>query len=507
MDWPRENMGISEKDFRNVFKYEPKVSRVVKIMSTDPAPAIDLLETPEEWEDWLDVKLPSPQSGPSGLVLILARRPGHNRVSQDDMGRELPSKLERSATFPDEVGVMPDSEKGPVPSQNGRRSASTMPFSMETFKLISRRFFMHGSIARVVNRSDVPIFSRAELHMGSPEGPAYPAYVYNCRSSNAWERDLALSVTHFPRSRLTYAVMFGCPASVEQNVIDRLLVSMAEASHPLLLPGIFAELERNRHMEIVESTMDSIEESIFRLDNRKPTENQMQDPELETRNCKERSAWLDTTYLRNGLQSWRKQLEKMLEHVEELKDQSYSRPELGVTWKLLNKLNMDETSAEQTKGIENSGIAQFWEKEECYKQCTRVSMKIKDRLKCIIDEYEEKIRECTMRVDGVAMATQWSHGETNVEIALAAGRDSRHMRSIAVVTMVFLPGTFFASVFSMGFFNWLPEDNDSVISRYFWIYVLATVSTTLITLGAWYYFIVWRQKRHRFTSDEEHYIL
>lgn len=37
-----------------------------------------------------------------------------------------------------------------------------------------------------------------------------------------------------------------------------------------------------------------------------------------------------------------------------------------------------------------------------------------------------------------------AHSEANVEIARGAGRDSRHMRSIAIVTMVFLPGTFFA---------------------------------------------------------------
>lgn len=31
-----------------------------------------------------------------------------------------------------------------------------------------------------------------------------------------------------------------------------------------------------------------------------------------------------------------------------------------------------------------------------------------------------------------------------MEIAKATSRDSKHMRSIALVTMIFLPGTFFA---------------------------------------------------------------
>lgn len=33
-------------------------------------------------------------------------------------------------------------------------------------------------------------------------------------------------------------------------------------------------------------------------------------------------------------------------------------------------------------------------------------------------------------------------------LALAASKDSRHMRTIALVTMVFLPGTFFAVSYS-----------------------------------------------------------
>lgn len=31
MDWPREKIGISDKDLENVFKYEPKKTRVVRL--------------------------------------------------------------------------------------------------------------------------------------------------------------------------------------------------------------------------------------------------------------------------------------------------------------------------------------------------------------------------------------------------------------------------------------------------------------------------------------------
>ncbi|KXH46936.1 hypothetical protein CNYM01_00782 [Colletotrichum nymphaeae SA-01] len=46
------------------------------------------------------------------------------------------------------------------------------------------------------------------------------AIVYQCRSSNTWADDMALTATHFPQSNLTYAVLFGCTAEAERNVFE-----------------------------------------------------------------------------------------------------------------------------------------------------------------------------------------------------------------------------------------------------------------------------------------------
>ncbi|KAF5621123.1 uncharacterized protein FTJAE_11464 [Fusarium tjaetaba] len=116
-------------------------------------------------------------------------------------------------------------------------------------------------------------------------------------------------------------------------------------------------------------------------------------------------------------------------------------------------------------------------------------------------EYNEKIRECTTGYEGMIMTTQWAQGETNVEIALATSQDSRHMRSIALVTMIFLPGTFFASIFSMGFFEWKSNDGTISVSQSFWIYVVLAAGFTAFTVGAWWYIGVYRYKRHKNMSS------
>jgi len=411
---------------------------------------------------------------------------------------------------------MPTSRLQGSPLGSGRRGVRTLPFSENVFRAITKRFYIHGSISRVISRADVQTFSCSQVEMGDGHKSAYLAEVYNCRTSNAWDMDLALTTTHFPHCGLTFAILFGCPLSIEEEVIRRLSFATDEASHPLLLPGIFVELERSRHVHVIEAMIDKLESKIFELDFQPENTERSQASGAERRNQEKRTAYLDTAYLRNSLFGWSTQLLRMLQQIEYLDSEVYCSG--GITQADHNGLNTNVTYGDPTFLIaqhrygnreipEEDEVSdsdselnacltsQNYKLEQSKKGMRKAGRKIKDRLQAIIDEYEEKIRDCTMRLDGMAMATQWAQGETNVEIALAAGRDSRHMRSIALLTMVFLPGTFLASVFSMTFFNWSGSDGEAEVSGYIWIYVLVTLCFTLVTVGTWYYFVIWRQSR------------
>lgn len=81
------------------------------------------------------------------------------------------------------------------------------------------------------------------------------------------------------------------------------------------------------------------------------------------------------------------------------------------------------------------------------------------------------------------------------------------MRIIAAVTLIFLPGTFVATVFSTGMFDWghgdptpNPDaDNDgggggNLVSRYIWVYFMLTGILTAVVLAGWILFS-WIQNR------------
>jgi hypothetical protein len=258
--------------------------------------------------------------------------------------------------------------------------------------------------------------------------------VYSCRSSSSWEHDLALSATHYAHG-LTFAILYGTSSKVEKNVLERLQRVGNDSTHPLLLPGIFAELELVRHTGLVESNINQVETKIFELDSQSSNPQKRSKAEVEMQNQSKREAWLNLSYLRNDLTTWKTQILRMIEHAASHKDKSYRSHGLSLpfidnvppiisedghrgTW-IEHRgriLTGDENTAAEYRGFLrfNDGCGSqslsFNNKEDtddCPSHTQDISEKIKARLIAIRDDYEEKIRDCNMRVDGMAMATQW----------------------------------------------------------------------------------------------------
>ncbi|RSL99888.1 hypothetical protein CDV31_012022 [Fusarium ambrosium] len=480
MDWPQDGSLYDAMAPRNVFKYSEMPTTVVRLSPGLDKPTVWTMENMDDWDKWFKKEYPALDGTESGLVLILARRNGERdfppvrQVKSD----EWLEKIECHET--DQPREQPTSS-----NKNGQRTLRILPFSQDSFHIIVNKFYVHGMIARAISRADIPAFSAAEVEMSLEDEQTHSAFVYNCRTSNAWPGDLALTATYFPHCKLTFAIMFGCPISTEKQVLQRLGKVKAEADHPLLMPGILVELERQRHVCLVDNTINELETQILEIDMLSEDLELMSTEEQARRKQAKRAAWLDTTYLRDQLSNWIVNLEKLQNHADELNHTIFKMSTTGPASAVVtgyrgpqeppSEVFPDHCSRtpkflsyeEPTDWIDLSEDGEKGKAYELYPLETefckppsqprqpletdkvqdameRAGNKIKSRLRDIIDEYHEKVRDCTMRVDGMAMATQWAQGETNLEIAIAASRDSRHMRSIAVITMIFLPGTFFA---------------------------------------------------------------
>lgn len=94
-----------------------------------------------------------------------------------------------------------------------------------------------------------------------------------------------------------------------------------------------------------------------------------------------------------------------------------------------------------------------------------------------------------------------SDAEYTAAIAIDGKRDSIAVKTISVLGIVFLPGTFMATLFDVGMFDWKATDNEGQpslrVSSSMWIYWAATLPLTAVTILAW---LFWSWKEMSRTS-------
>jgi hypothetical protein len=73
--------------------------------------------------------------------------------------------------------------------------------------------------------------------------------------------------------------------------------------------------------------------------------------------------------------------------------------------------------------------------------------------------------------------------QANIDIAKAVMHDSTSMKTVAIMTMVFLPATFYAALFAVPSLQW---DKPTIIGDRFWIYWVVTIPTTILVFFVWF---------------------
>ncbi|KAF2104874.1 hypothetical protein NA57DRAFT_71077 [Rhizodiscina lignyota] len=112
----------------------------------------------------------------------------------------------------------------------------------------------------------------------------------------------------------------------------------------------------------------------------------------------------------------------------------------------------------------------------------------KDRLDCVHDRLDEYVKRADNQL--TALFHLITQEDTKASLAIAqeskalaeaAKRDSDSMKSLSLVSMIFLPSTAVASIFAMPFFDW---DRNGVNDN-FWIYWVTVIPLTILTLLIW----------------------
>ncbi|TFB06272.1 hypothetical protein CCMA1212_001486 [Trichoderma ghanense] len=443
-----------------------------------------------------------------------------------------------------------DSHSTDLPSvinlvMGGRTSSlSKMPLLEGVFTELVSRLNIHRSVIRAINRNTSCTFSRI----------IYPESI-----AESWPEDMALSVTFFPKFMTTNAIWFGC--NLEQRFIhghkltDSSIITSklrefdGQVFHPMMLPTIFAEFERDRHIGLVRKSNTQFVQRMIDIESRNDWFYGIQQIRGDVRQSLEKESpsstrqssffngmkgrvesflsgktvstastfnttttsetlrnedgsmdeeeeetcamlWIKISHLKNGLENWKTQLRKMVEHTRELEDMKFG-------------INPDM----QTDG--------WIPRRNAFKEC---GTRLRERLQDLMDEYDDFIRDCDHIMAGMSLATQLdlNHigrkdaklneniSKSSLAVAETAQRDGSLMKSIAVLGMIYLPATFVCTFFSMGFFQWRGQsESTTTVSPDLWIFGLAAVAFTLITVGV---FLVCTMRRRDSVRSKLHLV-
>ncbi|KAK9791305.1 hypothetical protein SCARD494_07847 [Seiridium cardinale] len=348
MDWTGSEFTFTEHDL-DLFQYEGRKSTLIQRYPTKDALTIETVMIEEDWGKWMRnnafLKRPSAEAG---LCVILC----------------------------DRAKNLSDDEGSPV---------SYLPFERPTFEGLARSLRIHRTVSRTIAR-ETAYFSATRLVDPSDRTPSI---VMTSRMSSLWPNDLALSTTFFPDSDFTCAMVFGCDASQRRQLMARLAKAPFEAlGHPLLLPGIFAELERKRLSERVEDTLDR-----FTLRTSSVSDLPDHNFGMLDMNEEQMGEYLQLCYqsqsLAKELKTVKRQLAKMVQFCNDFNPSSSSKNQ-SVLRTMDSGVVLDDEDGEDVMNVNRM---------------------LKERILEIMGEYDDMIEECDMVVDNmsITMQTVWSH--------------------------------------------------------------------------------------------------
>lgn len=193
-------------------------------------------------------------------------------------------------------------------------------------------------------------------------------------------------MTYLSDRRFTYAIIYGCTKTIKTDVISRLSNCQLGTFHPLTLPTMFADIERNRHVDLVEECVQKLMQRVQDMDQKRPgsssshpyscsNEKPGRGSAIASGDINSTTEWLEINHLRNGLNDWKAQLSPLIDNVAELEKSQFADTQLV-------------TAASWISSMRRQGA------------------RIRERLIQISNEYDEKIRSCSMVIDGMSFATQ-----------------------------------------------------------------------------------------------------
>lgn len=212
--------------------------------------------------------------------------------------------------------------------------------------------------------------------------------VYTGRMCSTWPNGIAMSSVYLHQKRLNLSVFYGCNKDQMNSIYGRLCKAGTAIYHPMLASGILVELDRKRLIDQIESVTSNFEEIIqtFSSNSQVPesifTDNFIgQDRNVQQLPC----LYIENRLLAKGVRIVKHQILGMIQHTYELE-------------------RMPNVTPRSHKSLDFGDSIEA--KQDLYPEQSNMGLRIRERLIEIRIEYDQKLDQCHMVLDGLGFTTQ-----------------------------------------------------------------------------------------------------
>lgn len=227
--------------------------------------------------------------------------------------------------------------------------------------------------------------------------------------------DIALSTAYFSKTDLNLAVFYGCSENQTDGIIRRIKACDLKQNHPLLMTGLFFELERIRLVDEVENLLDNFElRNNFEY-------NQLESPSgsmgLDLDMDKERMTHvLKSTYKSRELVSLIMAVKRQLNKFELAMDmvENHVRTSTASSPDPATEIALTALSSPRVAGVVSSAGSGRHAADKSpqlagasgYLRLEKAGKQIRERLQDILFEFDDKINDCHLVKDNVSLTIQ-----------------------------------------------------------------------------------------------------
>ncbi|KAK2778142.1 hypothetical protein FQN52_002903 [Onygenales sp. PD_12] len=297
--------------------------------------------------------------------------------------------------------------------------------------------------------------------------------------------NVCISISYSPKKGTVNAFLHGCTSDQQKDLKEELNRLSILSGHPLLLPLI-----------IILMSLDVIQ---FKVNGQW---NQLL--EVETRSGQTGAPAVHTGGLnvkKVDVKDFDKVTREVLGVIQYTTDAQCHVEQLLVTIEEMQKcVGTVRDAAKATKSDNTIG---YIEKSslmisEALDFCCHTTKTIVSSIKAVEQRAQAQQSAIYSYISQQEAHEQRKQAVSTGHIAVASKRDSSAMKGIAVLTMFFLPGTFFATLFSMPVMDFSVDDGHKPGSRkFFWLYWAISVPVTIVVFMVYGAFRFYTDRKHR----------